>query len=118
MAYVYGYLIPLPKKNVARYRSIARRVGRLYKEFGATEFIECLLDDPKTGSGIAFPAAMKLKRNETALLSWIKFESRAARNRINKLVRNDERMLAVAQEPLAFDMARMVFGGFKPIVSM
>jgi uncharacterized protein YbaA (DUF1428 family) len=42
--YVDGFVLPLPRKNVAAYRRIARRAGRIWREHGALEYRECVGD--------------------------------------------------------------------------
>lgn len=35
MAYVNGFALPLPRKNLAAYRRIARLAGKIWRELGA-----------------------------------------------------------------------------------
>ena len=35
MAYVDGFVLPLPRKNLAAYRRIARTAGKIWRELGA-----------------------------------------------------------------------------------
>jgi uncharacterized protein YbaA (DUF1428 family) len=49
MAYVDGFVLPVPKKNVAAYRAMARKAGKIWKEHGALEYRECVADDVKPG---------------------------------------------------------------------
>ncbi|MFL5352840.1 DUF1428 domain-containing protein [Archangium sp.] len=120
MRYVDGFVIPLPKKNLQAYRSIARKVGRLWKEHGALEYIECIGDDVKPGKLTSFPQSVKLKPDETVVFSWIVYKSRAHRDRVNKKVMEDPRMKAMMVDPklMPFDGKRMVYGGFKSIVEL
>ena len=43
--YVDGFVMPLPKSNVDRYREVATTAGGLWIEHGALEYKECLADD-------------------------------------------------------------------------
>jgi len=117
MRYVDGFVLPLPKKNLAAYRRIARRAGKIWMEYGALEYVECLSDDVKPGKVTSFPRSVKLGRGEVAVFSYIVYKSRADRDRINKKVMKDPR-LADMMDPKAmpFDARRMVYGGFKVIV--
>jgi uncharacterized protein YbaA (DUF1428 family) len=117
MRYVDGFVLPLPKKNLAAYRRIARRAGKIWMEYGALEYVECLSDDVKPGKLTSFPQSVKLKSGEVAVFSYIVYKSRADRDRINKKVMKDPR-LADMMDPKAmpFDAKRMVYGGFKVIV--
>jgi len=117
MRYVDGFVLPLPKKNLAEYRRIASKAGKIWMEYGALEYVECVADDVKTGKLTSFPQGVKLKRGEVVVFSYIVYKSRAERDRINKKVMKDPR-LADMMDPKAmpFDAKRMVFGGFKVIV--
>ena len=90
--YVDGFVVPVPEKNLADYRSMARRAGKVWKEYGALEYIECLADDVQPGKVTSFPQAVKLKPGEVVVFSWIVYKSRAARDRINKKVMADPRL--------------------------
>ncbi len=117
MRYVDGYVLPVPKKNVAAYRRMAQKAGKVWRDHGALEFIECVADDVKPGKHTSFPQSVKLKPGETVVFSWIVFKSRAQRDRVNAKVMKDPR-LANMMDPKAmpFDAKRMFWGGFKVLV--
>jgi len=117
MRYVDGYVLPVPKKNVAAYRRMAQKAGKVWRDHGALEFIECVADDVKPGKHTSFPQSVKLKPGETVVFSWIVFNSRAHRDRVNAKVMKDPR-LANMMDPKAmpFDGKRMFWGGFKVLV--
>lgn len=114
--YVDGFLIPIPRRNLAAYRRLARLAGKVWREHGALEYRECVGDD-LTGMNGMFLKAAKAKRGETVLFSWIVYRSKAERNRVNAKVMKDPR-LAPMMDPakMPFDTARMAFGGFKILV--
>ena len=89
------------------------------RQSGALEYIECAGDDVKPGKLTSFPQSVKLKPDETVVFSWIVFESRAHRNRVNKAVMADPR-LGRMMEPnkKIFDHKRMIYGGFKSILEL
>lgn len=118
MAYVDGFVIPLPKKNVAAYRKISSAAGKLWMEYGALGYFECLGDDVPPGKVTSFPMSVNLKPSEVVVFSWITYKSRADRNRINKAVMADPRMKSMAPKAMPFDGQRMIFGGFKPLVTL
>lgn len=119
MPYVDGFVLPVPKKNLAAYRAIARKAGKIWMEYGALEYIECVEDDVKPGKHTSFPQAVKRKPDEVVVLSWIVYKSRAQRDRINAKVMADPRMSAICPPgKMPFDGKRMFWGGFKPIVQM
>lgn len=117
MAYVDGYVLPVPKKNVAAYRRMARKAGKIWREHGAVEFRECVADDLAIKMGTPFPKALKLKPGETVMFSWIVFKSRAHRDRVNAKVISDPR-LDMDLKSMPFDFKRMVWGGFKTLVAL
>ncbi len=119
MSYVDGFVLPVPEKNLDAYRKIARKAGKIWKEYGALEYIECVADDVQPGKSTSFPQAVKLKPGEVVVFSWIVYKSRAQRDKINKQVMADPRLAAMmTPEAMPFDGKRMFFGGFKPIVSL
>ena len=117
MAYVDGFVIPVPKKNVAAYRSIARQAGKVWMEYGAVEYMECIADDVKPGKWTSFPQSVKLKPNETVVFSFIVYKSRAHRDKVNAKVMKDPR-IKMDPSAMPFDAKRMIWGGFESFVSL
>ena len=119
MRYVDGYVLPLPKKNVEAYRRMAQKAGKVWRDHGALEYIECVSDDVKPGKHTSFPQSVKLKPAETVVFAYIVFKSRAHRDRVNAKVMKDPR-LADMMDPKAmpFDAKRMFWGGFKTLVDV
>ena len=117
MRYVDGYVLPVPKKNVAAYRRMAQKAGKVWRDHGALEYMECVADDVKPGKHTSFPQSVKLKPGETVVFAYIVFTSRAHRDRVNAKVMKDPR-LANMMDPksLPFDGKRMFWGGFKVLV--
>ncbi|HXV77866.1 MAG TPA: DUF1428 domain-containing protein [Candidatus Polarisedimenticolaceae bacterium] len=117
--YVDGFVVPVPKKKVATYRRLARLAGKVWREHGAVEFVECIADDVKKGKWTSFPQSVKLKPGEVVFFSWIAFKSRRHRDRVNAKVMKDPR-LARMMEPgkMPFDAKRMIYGGFKSLVEL
>jgi len=117
MAYVDGFIVPVPKKSLAAYRRMARQAGKIWKEHGAFEFRECVADDVKKGKYTSFPRSVKLKPSETVVFSWIVYKSRAQRARINAKVMKDPRLAKMMDiKAVPFDAKRMIYGGFKVFV--
>ena len=118
MAYVDGFIVPVPRKQLAAYRRLARKAGRVWREHGALEFRECVADDVKVGKLTSFPRSVKLKPGETVVFSWIVFRSRAHRDRVNAKVMKDSRISQTCDpKNMAFDCKRMLYGGFKVLVA-
>jgi uncharacterized protein YbaA (DUF1428 family) len=127
MAYVDGFVLPVPTKNLQAYRRMAQKAGKVWREHGALEYRECVGDDlqtmvtetgPKKGKGVPlFARAVRLKRGETVAFSWIVFKSRADRDRVNAKVMKDPRLAAMMDpKAMPFDVKRMLYGGFKVLV--
>ena len=45
MKYVDGFVIAVPKKNLKAYVRMARKAGRIWREYGALDYKECVGDD-------------------------------------------------------------------------
>ncbi len=118
MSYVDGFLLPIPKKNIDAYKKIARKAGKIWLEYGALSYFECQADDVQPGKVTSFPQAVKLKPDEVVFFSYITYKSRRHRDAVNKKVMADPRMIAMGPpNPMPFDGKRMMWGGFKPVVS-
>jgi uncharacterized protein YbaA (DUF1428 family) len=117
MPYVDGFIVPVPKAQLDAYRALAQKAGTIWREHGALEFRECMGDDVPPGQLTSFPQAVQLKDDEVVFFSWIVYDSREARDRINKMVMEDPRM-ADMMSNMPFDGKRMIMGGFTPFVSL
>lgn len=116
--YVDGFVIAVPRKKLPAYRRLAAAAGKVWREYGALDYRECVGDDLAVKFGVSFTKLARLKAGETVVFSWILYKSRAHRDRVNKKVMQDPRLAAMCQpgnEP--FDMKRMTYGGFKVLVS-
>jgi uncharacterized protein YbaA (DUF1428 family) len=115
--YVDGFVVPVPRKEIAAYRRMAQKAGRIWREHGALDFVECVADDVKPGKLTSFPQSVKLKPNETVVFSWITYKSRAHRDRVNKKVMADARLKDMMDsKTMPFDPKRMIYGGFAVLV--
>jgi uncharacterized protein YbaA (DUF1428 family) len=119
MAYVDGFLVPVPKNKMDAYVALAKLASKVWMEHGALEYRECAAEDVKPGKVTSFPQAVIMKKNETVVFSWIVYKSRADRDRIMKKVMTDPR-LADMMDPksMPFDGQRMIFGGFDVVVDV
>lgn len=117
MAYVDGYVLPVPKRNLDRYRRIAQRAGKIWREHGALEYRECAGDDLKVKWTATFPKRFRAKPGETIVFAWVVYKSRAHRDRVNAKVLKDPRLTQMMDpKAMPFDAKRMVYGGFKVMV--
>ena len=117
MAYVDGFVLPIPRKRLAEYRRMSQKCAKVWREYGALDYKECIADDVKRGKVTSFPQSVKLKPGEAVVFSWILYKSRAHRDRVNAKVMKDPR-LASFMDPstLPFDGSRMFWGGFKVFI--
>ena len=114
MAYVDGFIVPVPKRKMDAYKRMARKAGKIWREYGALEYRECVADDVKVGKRTSFPRSVKLKPGETVVFSWIVYRARADRDRIMAKVMKDPRLADMMNsKTLPFDGKRMIYGGFK-----
>lgn len=117
MAYVDGFVLVVPKKNMKAYTAMAKKAGKIWKELGAVEYCECAGDDLDAKFGMPFPKMAKTKAGETVVFSWIMYKNRAHRDKVNKAVMADPRIAKLCDpKNTPFDMKRMAYGGFKAIV--
>ncbi len=119
MPYVDGFVLPVPKNKLDVYRRISQKAGKVWREYGALEYRECVGDDLKVKGVKTFLRLVKPKPGETVLFSWIVFKSKAARDRVNAKVMKDPRLTKMMDpKSMPFDMKRMVYGGFKTLVDL
>ena len=115
--YADGFVITVPKRKLDAYRRISQKAGRVWKQYGAIEYIECVGDNLKIPMGLPFPRLTKAKPGEAVVFSWILYKSRRDRDRVNKKVMADPR-IKMDVKSMPFDMKRMAYGGFRVLVDM
>ncbi len=111
MAYVEGFLVPVPEANRQAYLELAARAAPLFREYGALEVVECWGADIPDGKVTDFRRAVKAEAGENVVFSWIVYPSKAVRDEAVQRVFSDPRM-AMDETTCPFDGQRMVFGGF------
>lgn len=119
MPYVDGFVVPVPRNKVDAYRDMSLKAGRIWMEYGAQQFRECVADDVKTGELTSFPQSVMIKDDEVVFFSWIVYESRAKRDEVNDKVMKDPRMKDMMEpKDSPFDAKRMIYGGFEVLVDL
>jgi uncharacterized protein YbaA (DUF1428 family) len=119
MAYVDGFLLPIPRKNRDRYLKMARLAGKVWKDHGALAYVEAEAEDVKPGKWTSFPQAVKLKKGESVWFSYAVYKNRAHRDRVMKKVMADPRLKdSMDPKTMPFDARRMMYGGFKTMVEL
>jgi uncharacterized protein YbaA (DUF1428 family) len=116
MSYVDGFVLPVPKKNLAAYKKMATWGKKIWMKHGALQYFECVGDDlksmPQCGN---FKALADLKPNETVFFSFIVYKNKAHRDAVNKKVMA-EMQKETMPKTMPFDSKRMAYGGFKTLV--
>lgn len=117
--YVDGFVLPVVRSHLDEYRRVARKAGKIWREYGALQYVECVADDVQYGKRTSFPRSVKLKDDEVVVFSWIVYKSRQQRDSIMKKIMTDPR-LAAMMDPnnMPFDGKRMFWGGFKTLVEL
>jgi uncharacterized protein YbaA (DUF1428 family) len=117
MSYVDGFVVPVPKKRLADYAKMARKAGKIWREYGALDYRECVADDVAPGKVTSFPRSVKLKPDEVVVFAYIVYKSRKQRDSVMAKVMQDPRLANMMDgKAMPFDTKRMFFGGFKTLV--
>lgn len=120
--YVDGFLMPILKKNIQRYKRMATIASKVWMDHGALEYYESVGDDLSSeGMGPPFPQLTKAKAGETVVFSWIVYKSRKHRDQVNRKVMADPRLAAFMPDKLKdppMDHRRMSYGGFEMLVDV
>ena len=118
MSYVDGFIVPVPRKKLDRLPPIAKKAGKVWREHGALEYRECVADDVKKGKWTSFPRSVKLKTGETVVFSWIVYKSRKDRDRVlKKVMKRPAPGEMMNPKAMPFDGKRMIYGGFKTLLT-
>ena len=118
MAYVDGFVVPVPKNKLAAYRKMASKAGKTWMKYGALSYVEAVADDVKPGKSTSFPQSVKLKDGETVIFAWATYKSRKHRDQVMAKVMKDPAMANYDLKTLPFDGKRMFWGGFKQLIAM
>lgn len=114
--YIDGYVIPLKKKNLKKYKKMATLGRKVWMEHGALDYYECVGDEITQPYGTPFTKLCKLRSDETVIFAYIVYKSKAHRNQVNKKVMKDPRMNPEKHPEEIFNMKRFSMGGFKVLV--
>jgi len=116
--YADVYLLPIVERNVAAYKKIADRAGKIFMKHGALRYREYVASDLDAQGVVPFTKNLKLKPGETVIYAAVEFKSEADRNKIMKKVFSDPSMQAPPGVEKLFNYKRMVYGGFKILVDL
>ena len=117
--YVDGFVLPIPKKNVADYRAIARKAGKIWREHGALDYKECVADDVKPGKLTSFPQSVEAEAGRDGVLLVHRVQvARAPRPREREGDEGPAPREMMDPSAMPFDAKRMIYGGFKVAVDV
>jgi uncharacterized protein YbaA (DUF1428 family) len=111
MAYIEGFVIPVPNDRKGAYRDSAKAAAEMFIEHGAQRLVECWGDDVPHGKVTDFHRSVAATEDENIVFSWIVWPSKEARDAGTQKVMADPRMQPGQDMP--FDMKRLIFGGFE-----
>ncbi len=115
--YIDGFVVPVPQDKIETYRQISTKASKIWKEYGALEYRECVLNDPEAKQCVSFPKLADTQPGETVVFAYITYNSKAHRDEVNAKVMADPRLNDMCgSEGMPFDCARMAYGGFETIV--
>ncbi len=116
MTYIDGFVTPAFAGTTREaYTAFAAKAALILKEHGALRVVEGWGDDVPAGKVTDFARAVQAADGETIVFSWIEWPDKATRNAGMQAVMADPRMQP-GDDPIPFDMTRMIFGGFQVVV--
>jgi uncharacterized protein YbaA (DUF1428 family) len=121
MAYIDGFVLAVPTASKQKFIDHATKGDSVFMDQGATRILECWGDDVPDGKLTDFRGAVKATADETIVFSWVEWPDKATRDaamgKIEELMKTDDRMNP-QKNPMPFDGARMIYGGFTPVVTL
>jgi uncharacterized protein YbaA (DUF1428 family) len=115
--YVDGFILTIPKKDLAAYQRLARKAGKVWRDHGALAYVECAGDDMNAPEMIPFPELANARADQVVIFAWAVFKSRRDRDKANAAIMKDPRIEKMcAESKQLVDCKRMAYGGFKVIV--
>jgi uncharacterized protein YbaA (DUF1428 family) len=117
MAYIDGFVIPVPDAKREEYRKLAEFAAPIFIEHGAIHVSENWGDDVSRGKTTDYFMAVKAEENENVVFSWITWPSKEARDAGNKAAMEDPRFNEMMGKDV-FNGKRMIFSGFQNIVDV
>lgn len=117
MKYIDLYLLPVPEANIAAYKKVATKFGKIAKEHGMLGYREYQGDDLVAAEGLlSFTKAAKAKEGETVVVAIAEFKNKAHRNQVMKKLMQDPRLAEMEPNPPLFSQKKMHYGGFANLV--
>jgi uncharacterized protein YbaA (DUF1428 family) len=121
MSYIDGFVIAVSKANKQKFIDHAKMADGMFIEMGATRILECWGDNVPEGKTTDFRMAVKAKDDEEIVFSWIEWPDKETRDKAYAIMMSpdfDDPRMDTKKNPMPFDGARMIWGGFSPVVVM
>ena len=115
--YIDGFVLPVSRNRISRYKRLVEAVAEIWKEHGALDYWEYVGDDLNLEGTRSFTDLVAAKEDEVIVFGWVVFDSREARDLANGRVASDPRMAdLIDSSNSGFDAKRMAYGGFQSLV--
>lgn len=114
MPYYTGSVVAVPTANRQKLGEHAALVWQFFQKYGALRMVDHWGVDVPKGKLTDFYGAVAAKPDEAIVFSWIEWSDRSAADKAWQEMSADPEMQSIAEMP--FDGARMIFGGFDPIL--
>jgi len=114
MAYVDGFVLAVPNDKKEAYTKLALDAAAVFKDHGALSVVETWGDDVPEGKVTSFSMAVQRKPDESAVITWITWPSRAVRDEGMKKAMADPRF-DIDPKSMPSDGQPLIFGGFETI---
>lgn len=121
--YVDGFVLVVPKGKEAEYQKMAEMGRDSWMKHGALQYFECRGDDLKQQEmgdekSRSYKEMTGASDDENVWFSFIVFESKEHRDKVNKKViaEMDEQYSDQPDFEMPTDMKRMAYGGFEAVV--
>ncbi|QOL79375.1 DUF1428 domain-containing protein [Pseudooceanicola spongiae] len=121
MSYIDGFVIAVPTAQKQAFIDHAKKADSFFIEQGALRVVECWGDDVPDGTLTDFRRAVQAKDDESVVFSWVEWPDKETRDRVGAQMHDlstaDDR-INPATNPMPFDGARLIYGGFSPVFTL
>jgi uncharacterized protein YbaA (DUF1428 family) len=121
MSYIDGFVIAVPTAQKQAFIDHAKKADSFFIEQGALRVVECWGDDVPDGTLTDFRRAVQAKDDESVVFSWVEWPDKEGRDRVGAQMHDlstaDDR-INPATNPMPFDGARLIYGGFSPVFTL
>ncbi len=117
--YIDGFVLSVPKDNIDAYTKMSKDTGKIWKKYGALQYVESVAEDLKPEKiTFTFDKMAKTKPEEVTVFSFVVYKSRKHRDQVNAKAMKDPMMEKYASMVMPFNMKRMAHAGFASIVDL